>query len=350
VGAPPGRGNGRAGAAGGRVLYASRDLTVVEHTGGGPPSGRAHHTHHTAAFPAAGDALWCVGSAGAGPVRTVAGPAHVVLANAPDAPVAVAAGDTPAAPPPVLVSAAPELLSRLAAWPDPGEADPDFRFPVPRAAVDACTYLLQVALALYLRHHPTAEDPLIEGLLTDLLGRVAGTALDAAYRVRRAVREPTRRDRARLADAALRLLGDVAAAEPALPELARAVGASPSHLSRVFGAETGYRLQAYRHHLRLRAALRRVADPAVPLGRIALDLGYASPSHFTDTFRRAFGRPASAARRLFDAATPAELRKNLEALLAGCPYAEGSFAPGPVPPAARTAGRPTRPRGRPPRP
>jgi AraC-like DNA-binding protein len=47
-------------------------------------------------------------------------------------------------------------------------------------------------------------------------------------------------------------------------------------------------LHAYVHELRLRTALERVAD-GEDLTRVALDLGYASHSHFTSLFRRAFG-------------------------------------------------------------
>ena len=51
------------------------------------------------------------------------------------------------------------------------------------------------------------------------------------------------------------------------------------------------------HGLRLRRAVERLAaEPATDLSRLALDLGYCSPSHFSDRFRAAFGRPPSAVR------------------------------------------------------
>jgi len=60
------------------------------------------------------------------------------------------------------------------------------------------------------------------------------------------------------------------------------------HLCRVFRTATGTSLHAYRSQLRLREALGRVPD-AADLTALALDLGYASHSHFTQAFRRAFG-------------------------------------------------------------
>ena len=69
------------------------------------------------------------------------------------------------------------------------------------------------------------------------------------------------------------------------------------HLARVFKARTGFSLHAYRNQLRLRAALERLAEPGVDLIDIALDLGFSSHSHFTETFRRSFGKTPSAVRQ-----------------------------------------------------
>jgi AraC family transcriptional regulator len=46
----------------------------------------------------------------------------------------------------------------------------------------------------------------------------------------------------------------------------------------------------------LRAALERLAEPGVDLIDIALDLGFSSHSHFTECFRRNFGKTPSAVR------------------------------------------------------
>lgn len=82
-----------------------------------------------------------------------------------------------------------------------------------------------------------------------------------------------------------------------LSDIARAVSSSVFHLSRLFHARTGFSLHAYRNQLRLRGALARLAERDADLTNIALDLGFSSHSHFTDIFRRTFGRTPSAVRR-----------------------------------------------------
>ncbi|MGE0863906.1 MAG: helix-turn-helix domain-containing protein [Vicinamibacterales bacterium] len=82
-----------------------------------------------------------------------------------------------------------------------------------------------------------------------------------------------------------------------LSDIGREVGASVFHLSRLFHARTGFSLHAYRNQLRLRAALARLGERDADLTGIALDLGFSSHSHFTETFRRTFGRTPSSVRR-----------------------------------------------------
>ncbi len=97
-----------------------------------------------------------------------------------------------------------------------------------------------------------------------------------------------------------------------LPEIARAVHSSTFLLARVFHRETGLALHQYRTRLRLRAALERLVEAETDLTALALDLGFASHSHFSDAFRRAFGLTPSECR---GRATPSRLRemsKNLK--------------------------------------
>ena len=81
-----------------------------------------------------------------------------------------------------------------------------------------------------------------------------------------------------------------------LDELAREAHCSPYHLARVFRRETGRTIHAYLVQLRLREAVERL-DRATDLTALALSLGFASHSHFTDAFRRAFGVAPSSLRR-----------------------------------------------------
>ena len=73
-----------------------------------------------------------------------------------------------------------------------------------------------------------------------------------------------------------------------LRELAAAAGSSPFHLCRAFRTLTGMSMTAWRHSIRLRLSLDLLHDRR-DLSAVAMDLGYASHSHFTATFRRHFG-------------------------------------------------------------
>lgn len=77
----------------------------------------------------------------------------------------------------------------------------------------------------------------------------------------------------------------------------RAVNVSPFHLARSFRRQTGYTLHEYRTHLRLRAALERLADGDEDVAVIARAVGFSSHSHLTASFRRAFGVPPSCVRK-----------------------------------------------------
>jgi AraC family transcriptional regulator len=83
-----------------------------------------------------------------------------------------------------------------------------------------------------------------------------------------------------------------------LEAIARAVYASPFHLARLFRKHAGLSLHQYRHRLRLREALLRVSDGEENLARLALDLGFSSHSHLSDSFREAFGEAPAEYRKL----------------------------------------------------
>ena len=130
----------------------------------------------------------------------------------------------------------------------------------------------------------------------------------AAELIARAIRVPappsgrraaTRRDRAELAEAAKDLLVARLTEPLSLADLAHELHVSPFHLTRVFRERTGRTLTEYLHDLRLRAAVDRLGEES--LSRLAADLGYCSPSHFSDRFRAAFGIPPSQLRNLMEA-------------------------------------------------
>lgn len=98
----------------------------------------------------------------------------------------------------------------------------------------------------------------------------------------------------------------------ALDDVARAAGASPFHLARIFQQQTGTPVHRYLTCLRLRASLERLADGADDLTALALELGFSSHSHFTDSFRREFGRTPSEVRRDISRHSLREMSKILE--------------------------------------
>lgn len=76
---------------------------------------------------------------------------------------------------------------------------------------------------------------------------------------------------------------------PPLAQVARTAGASGRTLERLFLEETGMTLGRWRRRLRLVEALRLLAG-GEPVTRVALDVGYATPSAFVSAFRRELGR------------------------------------------------------------
>jgi len=95
-----------------------------------------------------------------------------------------------------------------------------------------------------------------------------------------------------LADRRLQVIQNTLHADPA-NDTALATWAQQLHLcsrslARLFLKETGTSFSTWRQHTRLMLALPRLAA-GEPVTRVALDLGYASPSAFTRMFRRVKG-------------------------------------------------------------
>lgn len=125
-------------------------------------------------------------------------------------------------------------------------------------------------------------------------------------------REGTEADHADRVDAARTYLSSRMSERVTLDDVARTVGASPFHLARLFRQRTGSPLHRYLMCLRLRASLERLADGANDLTALALELGFSSHSHFTDSFRREFGVAPSDVRRDASRRRLSEMSKNLE--------------------------------------
>jgi AraC family transcriptional regulator len=95
--------------------------------------------------------------------------------------------------------------------------------------------------------------------------------------------------RRRIAERTKELLSLDPSRELSLVELAREVGCSLAHLSRLFREHTGTTLHAFRQQIRLHRALELLDRDGWTLADVAAELGFVSHSHFTLVFRRNFG-------------------------------------------------------------
>ena len=187
----------------------------------------------------------------------------------------------------------PEVIAETLSAREPAAADrPHQPFPFTHGPSSAETYLRQRTVFEHVSREHRPDRLFVEEAVVSILGDVTGLAYDT-HRVKPA---RSRRSDVDLIEAARDLLARRYTDNMSLSEIAREVQLSVFHLARVFKARTGFSLHAYRNQLRLRSALERLRQPGVDLIDIALDLGFSSHSHFTETFRRAFAKTPSAVR------------------------------------------------------
>lgn len=168
---------------------------------------------------------------------------------------------------------------------DPRADDhPDRPFARTRSETSADAYTLLVRL---LRAHRSGDPEAIEDLgvrlIDAVLGACAPTPADTPVHAR------TRRAHAELVEATRAEIARSVRENRSLADIARAVHASPFHLARLFRAHTGRSIVEHRAILRAREAAAELLETRDPVAPIARRLGYASQSHMTLAFRRAFG-------------------------------------------------------------
>lgn len=73
-------------------------------------------------------------------------------------------------------------------------------------------------------------------------------------------------------------------------ELAREAGMSASHFSRVFKETMGSTPMQYVLAYRIEQAIKMMADPALPLGEVALACGFSDQAHFSRSFKQVTGQ------------------------------------------------------------
>ena len=81
----------------------------------------------------------------------------------------------------------------------------------------------------------------------------------------------------------------VSQAASGLEEIGREAGCSPFHLSRIFSAETGATIPQYIRRLRMERAAALLQSGKHNVTEAALEVGYSSLSHFSQSFCQEMG-------------------------------------------------------------
>lgn len=76
---------------------------------------------------------------------------------------------------------------------------------------------------------------------------------------------------------------------PSLEEIGRRVGCSHFHLSRIFSQETGKSIFQHLRQLRLERAAELLREGRLNVTQVSMEVGYASPSHFSTAFHETYG-------------------------------------------------------------
>jgi AraC family transcriptional regulator len=189
----------------------------------------------------------------------------------------------------------PEAVAETLSAHDPAAIDRPHRpFHFTHGPSGPDSYLRQRMVFEHVSREYDADRLFVEEAVLSILGDVTRLAYERQG-VKQGARMRHRRD-VDLVEAARDLIARRFKENLSLADIAREVESSVFHLARIFKARTGFSLHAYRTQLRLRSALERLAEPGIDLIDIALDLGFSSHSHFTETFRRSFGKTPSAVR------------------------------------------------------
>ena len=128
--------------------------------------------------------------------------------------------------------------------------------------------------------------------MEDALAELANEAVACVYGApvpSRRASPSTQRRRRDLVETVKLMISERLERPPSLTELADVLDCSPYHLSHTFHGTAGLSLRRYLRRLRARVAAERLVAGASRLTPLALDLGYADHSHFTNSFRREWG-------------------------------------------------------------
>jgi AraC-like DNA-binding protein len=168
------------------------------------------------------------------------------------------------------------------------------------AAVPAFTVTPAMALThlrLLRAQSAGVDDVILESLALELLGAAMSQHRDGISSYSRRTTGDARR---RLVAEACEYLHRPGR-KVGLVEIARTIGCSPYHLSRVFHQITGMTIPQYRKRLHVHDALRRLNDGEHDLAAIAIASGFADHSHMTRSIVAHYGDPPSRLRELLQA-------------------------------------------------
>jgi AraC-like DNA-binding protein len=178
------------------------------------------------------------------------------------------------------------------------DADPERPLSIRFGRVRPQTYVKQRLLLARVSQRPTPDPGWVVEQAVEILDEVLaagyGEPIASAVRSTKAARR--QRD---CVEQVKRLLV-LRFTEPiSLQELAGSVETSVYQLCRIFKRHTGQTINGYLQRLRQREALASLEQTDTPLAHLALDVGYAHQSHFTEAFRREYGIPPGELRRQF---------------------------------------------------
>ncbi|MYM28735.1 helix-turn-helix domain-containing protein [Duganella sp. CY15W] len=184
----------------------------------------------------------------------------------------------------VSLAVAPAVLEELA----PAGTLQAGAFLAQHQRIDAQSQMLVAQLRLAM--HDDATEPLkAETLMLSLLQHALGGRSKPSSQARHGQR--------RLVDRIKLTLASDTARRWTLDDIAAETGGSPVYLTQVFQQVEGIPLYRYQLQLRLQRALAVMAQCG-DLSAVSFDLGFSSHSHFSASFRQAYGCSPSAFRKL----------------------------------------------------
>jgi AraC-like DNA-binding protein len=165
-------------------------------------------------------------------------------------------------------------------------------FSYPFAPISLRAYLAQRHLVEVLNTDADISDLAVEEYAIHLVRAVLGEATvfwEAHSKFKRKARPSCMRRHISIVESVKEHIANEYWSNQSLGSLARSVHCSPSQLVRIFPAQTGFSIHSYQQHIRLRVALQLLRETPFELCDVAIQLGFASHSHFSSVFRRRFG-------------------------------------------------------------